>query len=100
MWGLEPGSNSQCIRVNGNISFFMDVFENELKELQEICLGLLKHPEEYSQRESFKVFRKGSREVSKTLNKIFIMNNWKAALSYKTSVNFSSSLFILLNIVF
>lgn len=53
----------------------MNVFENEHKELQEICPGLLKLPEEYSQRESFKVFRKRSREVGQTLNEVFTRNN-------------------------
>lgn len=70
-----PSDTSQCVRVSDNISISIDVSENELKELQEIGLGLLKLPEEYSQKESFKVFRKGSREVGKSLEGGFIMNN-------------------------
>lgn len=71
----------------------------ELKELQKICPGLLKLPEEYSQRESFKVFRKGSGDVGKTLEAVFVMNKLKAALSHQTSM-VSSFLFILFNSVF
>ena len=53
----------------------MDVFENELKELPEISSEPLKLHEELSQRESFKMLRKGSREVGKALEGVFIMNN-------------------------
>ena len=71
----EPGSNSQCIWVSNNIFISMDVFENELKELQEISSEPLKLHEELSQRKSFKMLRKGSREVGKALEGVFIMNN-------------------------
>lgn len=73
VWSLAATHNVQrsvtifsspwmCLRMNS-------------KNFQEICLGLLKLPEEYSQRESFKVFRKRSREVGKTLERFFIINN-------------------------
>lgn len=61
---MEPSSNSQFTRVSDNVFISTSVFESELQEVQEICLGLLRLPEEYGQRESFGVFRKGSREVS------------------------------------
>ena len=101
---MRFGAQGQFTMHRGQRQYFHPRWggmRNKLKVLQKICLGhFLKTPRGIQSKKKIQSIRTGSGTVGKSPEGVFIMNNFKVALSQKTAADFPSSLFILFNSAF